>query len=120
MSHRIPKVNKLIQHTFADILLKDADLPVDAMVTVARVDTTPNLKSTTIWLYIFPTEREEEVLEMLKGQMYDLQGRLNQELEMRPLPRIYLKADHGAAHSDTINQQLQDISPYEESDKSPE
>lgn len=116
MSHRIAKVNKLIQQTFADIVHKQADVPPDVLVTIARVDTTPNLKSTTIWLYVFPLERESEILDLLKSQLYDLQGALNNALDMRPLPRIYLKTDHGAAHSDNINQHLQELS-HEDSDE---
>lgn len=103
------KINKHIQRTFGEILLEEADLPRDILVTIARVDTTPNLKSATIWLYISPSSREEEILTLLKPQMYELQGALNRLLDFRPLPRIRLKADHGAQHAQTIEQKLAEL-----------
>lgn len=108
-SKRIAKVNSLIQRAFGEILQKEADLPNDVLVTVSGVDTVPNLRSSTIWLYISPLERGEEVLGTLKNQMYDLQGELNRQLRMRPLPRIILKLDRGAEYSETINRRLAEL-----------
>lgn len=106
---RLAKVNSLIQRVFGEILQREADLPVDVLVTIASVETVPNLRSSTIWLYILPLERGEEVLGVLKGQMYDLQGALNRALSMRPLPRVTLKLDHGAEHASTIEQRLSEL-----------
>ncbi|MEX0649541.1 MAG: ribosome-binding factor A [Candidatus Andersenbacteria bacterium] len=103
------KVNKHIQRTFGEILHEEADVPADVLVTISRVETTPNLKSATIWLYISPSSKEEEVLEILKPQMYELQGALNRALTIHPLPRLYLKADHGAHHAQTIEQKLVEL-----------
>lgn len=109
MGARMVKINKHIQRTFGEILLEEADLPKGVLVTIARVDTTPNLKSATIWLYISPSSKEEEVLTLLKPQMYELQGALNRSLDFRPLPRIRLQADHGAQHAQTIEEKLADL-----------
>lgn len=106
---RIEKVNSLIQRLFGEILQREADLPVDVLVTVSAVDTVPNLRSATVWLYILPLERGEEILEMLKEEMYDLQGALNRALSMRPLPRVTLKLDHGAEYAQHINEQLDSL-----------
>ncbi|MEX1112332.1 MAG: ribosome-binding factor A [Candidatus Andersenbacteria bacterium] len=114
MSGRITRVNKHIQRVFGEILHEEADLPTDVLVTISKVSTTPNLKSATIWLYISPSSKEEEVLERLKPQMYELQGALNRSLEMRPLPRISLQADHGAQHAQVIEQKLAEIKEDQE------
>lgn len=113
---RIEKVNSLIQRLFGEILLEDADMPVDVLVTISAVETTPNLRSATVWLYILPFDsaqgkpgRVEEVFEHIKNQMYDLQGSLNRALSMRPLPRIILKLDHGAEYAERINQRLDSL-----------
>ena len=108
-STRIEKVNSLIKRLFGEILLEDADMPVDVLVTISAVETTPNLRSATVWLYILPLERGEEVLGMLKEQMYDLQGALNRALSMRPLPRVTLKLDHGADYAQRIEDRLKTL-----------
>lgn len=109
MSHRLAKINKHIQRTFGEILQRDADLPADVLVTIARVDTTPNLRSTTVWLYIFPLEQGLATLAQLKSQLYDLQGALNRNLSMRPLPRLKLQLDHGAAHAEAVTRTIESL-----------
>jgi Ribosome-binding factor A len=109
VSERIKKVNSLIQRLFGEILQREADVPADVLITISAVETVPNLRSSTIWLYISPLERGEEVLSLLKSQLYDLQGELNRKLSMRPLPRITLKLDHGAQHASTIEKRLSEL-----------
>jgi ribosome-binding factor A len=113
-SRRMEKINKHIQRTLGEILLEEADLPPDVLVTISRVDTTPNLKSASVYLYVFPETASDDILERLKPQMYDLQGSLNRALDVRPLPRIYLRIDYGAAHADTINKALEKLASTEE------
>lgn len=109
MSERIKKINKNIQRVFGEILLEHGDVPMDTMVTISKVETTPNLKSCTIWLYVFPTEKGEEVLERLVPQMYDLQGAFNREIQLKPLPRIKFRLDHGAAYAENIEKKLAEL-----------
>lgn len=109
MSYRLAKLNKHLQRTFGEILQREADLPAGVLVTIARVDTTPNLKRAEVSLYVYPLERAEEVLEILKPQMYELQGAFNRALDLRPLPRLRLRIDYGAEHADTINQLIEHL-----------
>lgn len=106
MSERIAKINKHLQRVFGEILHEQADMPVDVMVTISKVDTRPNLKAATVWLYVNPLEKGEEVLASLRKQMYDLQGAMNRELDMRPLPRLVLRLDHGAEYAESIEKKL--------------
>ncbi len=96
MSRRIEKVNKNIMRIFGEILQKEADLPEDVMVTVTKVDTTHNLRSTKIWLSVWPKEKTGKVLGLLQKQLYELQGLLNRQLNTNPLPRVQLKNDNYA------------------------
>lgn len=109
MSHRLAKVNKHLQRTLGKILLEEADVPPDVLVTISRVDTTPNLKSAKVWLYVHPSERAEEILKHLTNQLYDIQGSLNRVLDARPLPRILLRIDYGADHAETIERRLNEL-----------
>lgn len=106
VDRRIKRINRQIQRSFGEVLQREADLPPDVIVTISAVDTTPNLRSSTIWLYISPLERAQEILQELKNQLYSLQGALNKKLTFHPLPRITLKIDHGSAHAQTISKRL--------------
>ena len=86
-------MNKHLQRTFGEILLEEADVPSDVLITISKVDTTPNLRKSTVWLYITPSERGPEILAILQEQMYHLQGTLNRALHLKPLPRIFLRLE---------------------------
>ncbi|MBI1834173.1 MAG: ribosome-binding factor A [Candidatus Andersenbacteria bacterium] len=109
MSRRIEKINKHIQKTLGEIFQRETDIPPDVLVTISRVDTTPNLQSAAVWLYIQPLERGEDTLELLKKQLYDIQGALNRALQMRPLPRITLRLDLGSYHAQKLEEKLDEI-----------
>ena len=109
MAHRMDKLNKHLQRTFGEVLQREADLPPDVLVTISRADTTRNLKSTTMWLYVNPAGRADEVIAKLTPQLYDLQGAFNRMLDLRPLPRVRLRIDYGAEHADTINEALDQL-----------
>lgn len=107
MNDRIAKVNKHIQRTFGEILLEEADLPTGVLITIAKVDTTPNLRKCTVSLYVSPLERGSEILAILKEQMYHLQGTLNRALHLKPLPRIFLRLEE-PPHVQTFQETMAD------------
>ncbi len=108
-NRRLQKVNKHIQRTFGEILQTEADLPADVLVTITRVDTTANLKSSWVWLSVFPLDQGDAILERLKPQMYDLQGALNRALDVRPLPRLRLRIDYGAQNAENVERALDSL-----------
>lgn len=109
MSRRLEKVNKHLQRICAEVLLIEASLPPNVLVTVARVNATPNLRSADVWLYVLPLEQGPTTLKELRKQLYDLQGAVNRKLDMRPLPRLILRLDRGAAHAEKIEQRLHEL-----------
>lgn len=109
MSDRIAKINKHLQRTIGEILLKEADLPKDVLITISKAETTSNLRFSIIWLYISPSDQAQAVLDSLKKQMYDIQGSLNRSLQFRPLPRIRFQQDTGNEYAETINKKLDEI-----------
>ena len=109
MSLRMDRINRHLQKTFGEVLQREADVPPDVLITIARVDTTPNLASADIWLYIQPIDRAEKVVEQLTPQLYDLQGSLNRKLDLKPLPRVRVRIDYGAEHAEHIESTLDDL-----------
>ncbi len=109
MSDRILKLNKHIQRVFGEVLQEEADVPADVLVTISKVDVRPNLRSATVWLYVYPSDKGEATVDHLQEQIYDLQGALNRELQLRPLPRIILRLDHGIEHAQHIEEKLASI-----------
>lgn len=109
MSSRISKINDLIRQHINDIILKDLSLKGGVFVTIAKVDTTPDLRYTRIFVSIFPENETGYVMKALEKNMYSLQGKLNKKLHMRPLPKIEFRLDKTESQADEIERLLKEI-----------
>lgn len=109
MSRRLEKVNELIQQQTAEIIARELDLKPGVFVTVTRIDTTPDLRYTRIFVSIFPQKEANYVMKTLDKEVYRLQGALNKKLVMKPLPRIEFIEDFTESKADEIEKILGDI-----------
>ena len=114
-SYRIAQVNRHLQRVFGEIVQREARVADGVLITISRVDTAPNMKNATIWLYIQPAEQAESVLTELSEQLYELQGALNRALDRKPCPRVALRIDHGAEHANQIDHHLKELHESEDS-----
>jgi ribosome-binding factor A len=109
MSNRLPRVNQLIKQELSQIILKEIEFPKDILVTVTRVETTPNLIESKIYVSVMPENKSENILQILNKQIYDIQQRLNKRLKMRPVPRIYFRKEKETAEAGKVEEILAKI-----------
>lgn len=109
MSTRISKINELIRQHVNDIIIKDLSLKGGVFVTIAKVDTTPDLRYTRIFVSIFPESERDYVMKTLEKEIYKIQGTLNKKLHMRPLPKIVFQLDTTEEKADEIEKLLKEI-----------
>ena len=88
MSKRLPRVNELIKREVSKILFREVDFPKNVLVTVTRVETSPDLRESKVWISTFPESQREGVIKILNRQIYNLQQKINKLLKMRPLPKL--------------------------------
>jgi len=106
MNTRIQKINELIRKNMDDILLKNLSLKDGVFITIAKIDTTSDLRYTRIFLSIFPESEINYVLKTLEQEIYKMQGYLNKKLHMKPLQRIEFKIDVTESNADKIEKLL--------------
>jgi len=109
MTKRINKINELIKHNIAEIISRELDLKSGVFITVAKVDTTSDLRYTRIFVSIFPEKETDYVWKSLEHELYRVQGILNKKLKMKPLPRIEFKLDITELKADEIEKLLKKI-----------
>ena len=109
MSARITKINELVKQHVNNILLKELSLKNGVFVTIAKVDTTPDLRHTRVFISIFPEKEIEYVEKTLAKEMYRIQGSLNKKLFMKPLPKIEFRTDMTESRADKIERLLKQI-----------
>lgn len=109
MSYRIEKVNELIKQHLNDIFLRNLSFKEGVFITIARVDTSLDLRYARVLVSIFPEKETEYILETLRKEMYQIQGALNKKLSMRPLPQVRFELDTTEAKADEIEKLFQEI-----------
>ncbi|MDP4007306.1 MAG: 30S ribosome-binding factor RbfA [bacterium] len=109
MTERIPQVNELLQQELGTILLRELDFPENTLVTLTRVDASPNLQQAKIYISVMPEEKAKEVFQLLQKKVYEIQQLLNKRLNMRPVPRIEWVLETKTAEAQVIEEILDKI-----------
>lgn len=109
MSTRIDKINELIKHHVNDIILKDLSLKSGVFVTISKVDTTPDIRYTRVFISIFPEREISYATKTLDREIFKIQGLLNKKLSMRPLPKIEFRVDMTESKADEIEKLLKEL-----------
>ncbi|MDD3887959.1 MAG: 30S ribosome-binding factor RbfA [Patescibacteria group bacterium] len=106
MSHRLEKLNSLIQQELGSIIKEEIELPIDAFVTVSKVDTSVDIKHTNVYISVIPKNKAVGVIKKLNYNVYHLQKALNRKLVMRFVPKIRFVLDHSEEHAARIEEIL--------------
>jgi len=109
MTNRVERVNSLIKDELSKILVKEEQFSSEVLVTITRVDTSPDLNQAKVFIAVIPSEKKKEVLDFLSKQAYFLQQKLNQRLKMRKIPKIILKTEEKTEEADRIEKILKDL-----------
>jgi ribosome-binding factor A len=109
MSERVLKINKLIKQHLGEILARELSIKPGLFLSVAKVDTSSDLRYTRISISVFPFKEADYAMKTLKKEAYVLQGALNKKLQMRPLPRLMFILDNTEEEADKIEKILTQI-----------
>ena len=93
-SNRINRINEEIQKELSGLLrtLKDARVQ-DTMISITRVETTPDLRYTKVYVSFLQEERSAEAMKGLKSAAGYLRRQLGQNLQLRYAPEIVWALD---------------------------
>ncbi|MDD5397257.1 MAG: ribosome-binding factor A [Candidatus Moranbacteria bacterium] len=109
MSERITKLNKLFKEHLGEIFQRELSLKPGVFLTIAKVDTTRDLRYTRVSISVFPFKESDYAIKTIGKEIYSIQGALNKKLNMRPLPRLQFILDSTEEEADKIEKILLDI-----------
>lgn len=92
MTKRIEKVNSLLGQEIGKIISRDFDF-TGAIVTVTRINATPNLIEAKAYISVFPEEKTGNAVELLNHNVRSIQQQINKAVNMRPVPKIFFVRD---------------------------
>ena len=107
-SNRIIRINEAIQKELANLLRTVKDPRVqDAMISITRVETTPDLRYTKVYVSFLQADRAAEAMKGLKSAAGFLRRQLGSNLQLRYAPEIVWSLDdsipYGARMLELIN-----------------
>lgn len=110
---RIEKVNSLLEREIGQILQREIIFPADVLVTLTRVDSTANLIETKVYISVLPDQKADQVMDILKRNIYDIQQKINRKLNMRPIPKIIFVIDKDASKAGRVEELLNQLKKEE-------
>ena len=117
MSARIEKVNSLIKRCLSEILSNELSDPrLDGvLISVASVQTAPDLKYAKVYLSVFGSKDSKEILETVRSAGGYIKKLLAPKLDLRNTPALDFALDTSSEYSQKINQIISSLS-IEEND----
>ena len=117
-SNRIGRINEEIQRELADLLreLKDPRLH-KTMLSITRVETTPDLRYSKVYVSLLDKEFTKETLAGLKSSGGYLRRELGRRLQLRYTPELQWQADDSIIHGARILKLINDLDIKEDADE---
>jgi len=107
-SNRINRINEEIQKELSSLLRSVKDPRVqDTMISITRVETTPDLRYTKVYVSFLQEQKAKEAMAGLKSAAGWIRRQLGQNLQLRYAPEIVWELDdsitYGAHMLNLIN-----------------
>ncbi len=109
MTDRQKRVDALIHEYVGDIIHREIEFPEGVMVTVAGVQSHPDLKSVEVGVSVFPEKFRGTALKILRKKAGLIQREVNTMLKMKYTPKIEFSADIGTGKATGIEALLDEI-----------
>lgn len=110
---RIQRVNQLIKKEISQIILREIDFLPHLLVTVTKVETSDDLQDSNVFVSVLPEESRRKTIDFLSRRIGFLQGKINQALRMRPLPRLRFLEEKETSEAGRIEELLEQLKKQE-------
>ena len=102
---RVQRVERELLELISEYFQKK--LPLPAMTTVTRVQSNEKLRTAVVFISVMgDDDQKEETLDMIKEDLYTMQGYLNRKMHMKFVPRVKFELDLGLDHMMKIQDML--------------
>jgi ribosome-binding factor A len=108
-STRQKKVSRLLQKEMADIFLKrGSELAHGKMVSITKVRISPDLSFAKIYISIYPSKGQDEVLKNVQDHTSKIRFEMGQKIkkQLRIVPEIAFYIDDSLDYIDNIDKLL--------------
>ena len=107
MSERQAKVGNLLKEHIATFVLHEAN--TNPMITITRVDISPDLKRGIVFFTTIPDGREDDALVFLKRSGTGMRNYLKRKAQFKRIPHLDFMVDAGERHRQHIDEVMLEI-----------
>ena len=94
MKHRPQRVAEIMRDQLSLLIARELEFP-GALVTITEISVDNDLGGAKVGISVWPAEKKEEVLGLLKEERGRLQHLLIRNLEMQHVPELMFRIDTG-------------------------
>ncbi|MEI6627068.1 MAG: 30S ribosome-binding factor RbfA [bacterium] len=88
MVERNVKMGEMIRQQLGEIIIEEVELPMGSIVTVTKLDLSPDFKNARAYISVVPDEFAKKVMGTLILKVKSIQNILVHKINMRVVPRI--------------------------------
>ena len=92
-SNRIGRINEEIQRALSELIRQLKDPRVQTLLSITRVDTTPDLRYAKVFVSVMDEGREKDAIRGLKSAGGWLRRELGSALQLRYTPELVFELD---------------------------
>lgn len=104
-SRRIERLSDLFREEIGNIILRELELPEETLVTVTRVEISPDGHYTTVFVSLLGADVTGVWLELQK-RIGEVQHLLNRRVRIRPVPKIRFEIDEQEFRRERVERSL--------------
>ncbi|QQR78490.1 MAG: ribosome-binding factor A [Candidatus Moraniibacteriota bacterium] len=109
MHDRITQLNDLIRDILGEILTREVSFKTGVIITLTKVVTARNLRSTHILLSVLPVEDRGYVMKTIQHEQRHIEWLFHKKLSTRPLPKLVFGLDTTEEKADEVERLLRSI-----------
>ncbi len=107
---RVARVEREIQATIAQFLIRGFKTPLPGLVTVASVKMPADLRAAKVYVSVLGSDKDQELaLELLQERAFEIQNFIGKELKMRYCPKLTFYVDHATEQVLKVERILSDL-----------
>ena len=106
---RTDKINHELQRALSFIIQDSIDDPNLGMLSVVRVETSPDMRSATVYYSIFPEEQAVAAENALSRMNKHIRGALGRSVKLKYVPELCFCRDEGIKNSVDIFRKIEEL-----------
>ncbi len=112
MSERLEKINATLHEYIGDLIQKELDYSQEYLITITRVDTSPDLKNATVFVSVLPDNRRGSAIELLSRSAGRIKSGLYKLMKTKNVPNLHFKIDEQEVFAQRVDAILDELSDH--------